>query len=77
MAGEMAGQLELCGGLYGVLEAGRAWVRTAGEDTDGRYLQRRRARVNKSEGDLRGRPGLGNNGQGWAITAGVGMNSRG
>ena len=77
MAGEMAGRLELCGGLYGVSEASRAWVMMAGEDTDSRYLQRRRARANKSEGDYRGRPGMGNNGQVWAIMGGVGEGTAG
>ena len=43
----------------------RGGAQTAGIWKDGR------ARVDKNEGDCRGRPGMGNDGRGWVTTAGA------
>jgi len=71
-AGEIARRLELCGGLQGVSEDGRVWVRAAGRTQTAGIYKDSGARGDNNEGDHRGRPGVGNDGRGWVRTAGGG-----
>ena len=64
MAGEIAGRPELCGGLSGVSEDDRAWVRTA--------ERHRRQVFKKTAGHvLKKVRGTTGDGRGWVRTAGA------